>query len=312
MTSPSRGPWTIVDAATVSSALSWPDAIESIRRALAAGLDPESEPARVDVPLAGGELLMMPAGAPRWAGVKVVSIAPGNPARSRPRIQGVYILFDGPTLTPLAILDGAALTALRTPAVSAFAVDLTAPSDASNLVVFGAGPQALGHVQALRSIRPIQKVAVVGRDPDRTRAFVQRLIADGLDASIAAPTAVAESDLVACCTTAVTPLFDGNLLPVRAVVVACGSHSATVREVDAATAGRGPILIEARSAALAEAGDVIMAMAENACGVDDLVTFADLVTGRSDVRPQLIKTVGMGWEDLVIASAVVESLQGSS
>ena len=105
MTLPSRGPWTIVDAASVSTALSWPDAIESIRRALAAGLDPESEPARVDVPLAGGELLMMPAGGPRWAGVKVVSIAPGNPARSRPRIQGVYILFDGPTRTAFWMKD---------------------------------------------------------------------------------------------------------------------------------------------------------------------------------------------------------------
>jgi ornithine cyclodeaminase len=296
----------VYGAAAVGAALSWTAAIAALRASLADGLDPERMPARSSWGVPTGELLMMPAAESRWAGVKLVSVAPGNPAVSLPRIQGIYVLFDAATLTPRAVLDGAALTSLRTPAVSALGVDLVAPEDASRLVVFGTGPQAYGHVHAVRAIRPIRHVAVVARDPGRTAAFARRLVAEGIDAVVADPAAVADADIVACCTTAIQPVFDGAMLADGAVVVACGSHTADAREVDAATVRRGTILVESRSAALAEAGDVIAAIAEGVCGADDLVTLADLVTGRSDRRPGLFKTVGMGWEDLAIAAAVIQ------
>jgi ornithine cyclodeaminase len=295
------------DAAAVGAALSWTAAVAALRAALTGGLDPERVPARSSLGVPAGELLMMPAGDSHWVGVKLVSVAPENPAISLPRVQGVYVLFDAATLTPRAVLDGAALTSLRTPAVSALALDLTATPDSSRLAIFGTGPQAYGHVQAIRAVRPIRQVAVVARDPGRTAAFVRRLVGEGIDAVVADRSAVADADIVACCTTASQPVFEGTMLGAHAVVLACGSHTPDTREVDAATARRGPILVESRSAALAEAGDVIAAIAEGACGADDLVTLADLVTGRSDRRPALIKTVGMGWEDLVIAAAVVQA-----
>ena len=297
----------VLDAHAVSTALTWPAAVAALRRALAEGLDPERMPERSTLEVPAGQLLLMPAADSRWAGVKLVGIAPGNPANSLPRIQGIYALFDATTLTPQAILDGAALTSLRTPAVSALGVDLVAPEDASRLVIFGTGPQAYGHAHAIRAVRPIRRVAVVGRDPSRTAAFVLRLLADGFDASVAEASAVTGAEIVACCTTSTEPLFDGGTLASDTVVVACGSHTPNAREVDAATVGRGAVLVESRSAALSEAGDVILAIAENVCAEGDLVTLADLVTGLSSCRPRLIKTVGMGWEDLVIAAAVAQA-----
>ncbi|WP_432995599.1 ornithine cyclodeaminase family protein [Dactylosporangium sp. CA-233914] len=301
----------MLDAVQVRRAVGWRDAVAALRAALAGGLDPEAEPARLSLAFGAGEVLAMPSGTDRVVGVKLVSIVPGNPARGLPRIHGVYVLFDAATLAPAVVLDGTALTALRTPAVSALGLDLVAPAPARRLVVFGTGPQAYGHVHALRAVRPIDTVDVVGRDATRTDAFAARLRAEGIAATAAGPDTVAEADVVACCTTARTPLFDGRLLPDHAVVVAVGSHEPDAREVDSETVRRCGALVESRATALTEAGDVVRAVADGAVRADDLVTLADLVRGTTVARPRLVKTVGMGWEDLVVAAAVVEAVERS-
>src|SRR5258706_6068729 len=95
----------------------------------------------------------MPSELGSFAGVKVVTIAPANPGRGLPRINGVYVLFDAATLVPVAQLDAPALTAVRTAAVSAMAVGRLAAPDASRLVAFGAGPPTHGHVAPLAAVR---------------------------------------------------------------------------------------------------------------------------------------------------------------
>ncbi len=292
----------------VAAALDWRAAVAALRDALAAGLDPETEPARAHTAFGAGELLVMPSAAGDHAGVKLVTVAPDNPARGLPRIAGVYVLFDTTTLAPVATMDGAALTALRTPAVSALGVDLLAPAEVARLVVFGTGPQAAGHVHALRAVRELASVGVIGRNPDRTAGFVQGLRDEGVDAEVADPGAVRDADIVACCTTAREPVFDGALLRDSAVVVACGSHQADAREVDTETMRRCGVAVESVNAALAEAGDVVLAIADGALTESDLVPLAALVRGRTTRRPRLVKTVGMGWEDLVVAAAVVAAL----
>jgi ornithine cyclodeaminase len=292
-------------AEQLTALLTWPAAIAALREALSGGLDPEREPARVAFPFGAGELLTMPSSAGPIAGVKLVTIAPERPDRSTPRIHGVYVLFDADTLAPIATLDGAALTAIRTPAVSALGVELVAPLDAHRLLVFGAGPQARGHVHALRAVRPIGTVRIVGRDADRADRLVESLRTEGIDATVGSVEDVRRADVIACCTTARTPLFDGRELPDAAVVVAVGSHEPAAREIDAETVRRCGAVVEARGAALAEAGDIRLAVDEGAISPDDLVTLADLVRGRAARRPRLVKTVGMGWQDLVVAGAAV-------
>lgn len=283
-----------------------PAAIEALRSALRAGLDPEAVPARTRVPVEHGQLLLMPAEWGRYAGVKVASLSPGNPARGLPHIQGVYLLLDAETLSPLAMLDGAALTAVRTAAVSALAVDVLAVPDAARLVVFGTGPQGRSHVAAIRAVRPVEHISVIGRDPDRTRAF-----ASEMDAEVGTVADVASADVVVCATTSRTPLFDGGLLPPHVTVVAVGAHERDAREVDDTTVRSSTVVVEAR-AALPEAGDVVVLVETGVVHENELVALASLVRGTATVdpaRPRLFKSVGMAWEDLVIAADSWEKQQ---
>ena len=117
----------------------------------------------------------MPAEAGPDVGVKLVSLAPDNPSVGKQRIQAIYLLLDAQTLTPQALLDGVALTSLRTPAMSAVAVRRLAAPDARKLVVFGAGPQAEGHVAAVRAVRAVEDVVIVGRDPAKATALAERV-----------------------------------------------------------------------------------------------------------------------------------------
>ncbi|WP_306458889.1 ornithine cyclodeaminase family protein [Streptomyces sp. 1331.2] len=284
------------------------EAVGAIERVLLNGFDPEAAPARSAVPVPAGELLMMPAADGSYAGVKIAGVAPVNPARGLPRITGSYLLLDGPTLQPLALLDGAALTALRTPAVTAAALRRLAVPEARHLVLFGSGPQAYGHLDALLAVRPLSRLTVVARHAGRAEALAAYGRGLGLAAAVGGPEAVAEADLVVCCTTARTPLFDGTLVPAHAAVAAVGSHEPDVREVDGALVGRAELYVEARSVAAREAGDLLLAGVAGR----QLWNLAELVRGDALLpagRPRFFKSVGMAWEDLAVAAEVYRQAQ---
>jgi ornithine cyclodeaminase len=262
--------------------LSVADAADAIEAALLAGLDPEVQPARSSLQVGGGELLVMPSVVGGRAAVKLVTVG------GEPRVQGVCVVFDATTLAPVALVDGIALTNLRTAAVSACAVRRLAAPKARRLLVFGRGPQAHAHVEAMRAVRRIEHVDMVGRDHGDVGDLV------------------AVADIVCCCTTAREPLFDGALVADHATVVAIGSHEPGAREVDDALAARATVVVESRSSALREAGDVIAAVRSGAVAEGELVTLADLVRGATPApdAPRLFKSTGMAWEDGVVAAAL--------
>jgi ornithine cyclodeaminase/alanine dehydrogenase-like protein (mu-crystallin family) len=273
----------LISADGVRERLGAAGAVDALEAALLAGLNPEADPPRTRLALEGGELLVMPSAAGGHPAVKLVTVG------GDPRVQGVCVVFDGATLAPAAAIDGIALTNLRTAAVSALAVRHLASPGARRLLVFGRGPQAAAHVEAMRAVRPVEHVDMVGRDHGDV---------DGL---------VGAADIVCCCTTARTPLFDGALVADHATVVAIGSHEPGARETDDALAGRATVVVESRTSALREAGDVIAPIESGALGAGDLVTLAQLVRGAmtpDQGRPRLFKSTGMAWEDAVIAAAV--------
>jgi ornithine cyclodeaminase/alanine dehydrogenase-like protein (mu-crystallin family) len=298
-----------IDADTVHSALSYPDLVTALANALRR---PGHTPPRQIVDTTAGQILLMPAELGPFAGVKVVTIAPANPVRGLPRINGIYVLFDGATLVPLAHLDGAALTAVRTAAVSALAVDRLARPDASRLVLFGTGPQAYSHLAALAAVRPLTSVTVVARNEQAGAALVRTVQALGLAADAqppaAADRAVAGADLIACCTTAREPLFADDRLSPDVTVVAVGSHEPDARELDGGLIRRATLVVESRPSA-ATAGDIVLSGRSTVDG-----ELADLVQGRVVVPagPRVFKSVGEAWEDLAVAAALYSRLVASS
>ena len=274
-------------AAEVERRLTAAEAADALEAALRTGLDPEADPPRGAMEVERGQILVMASPAARHPVVKLVSVG------GEPRIQGVCVVFDGATLAPKALIDGIALTNLRTSAVSALAVRHLAAPDAGRLVVFGRGPQARAHAAALRAVRPLDRVDVVGRD--RPRAEVDEL--------------VGAADVVCCCTTSREPLFEGGLVADHATVVAIGSHEPGARETDTTLAARATVVVESRGSALREAGDVIQAIDAGAATPEELVTLAELVRGErapAAGRPRLFKSTGMSWEDAVVAAALTE------
>jgi ornithine cyclodeaminase/alanine dehydrogenase-like protein (mu-crystallin family) len=274
--------------------------------------NPGSGPLRTRVEMPAGTLLLMPAVGEAGVGVKLVSLTPANPDRSLPFIHASYVLFDAETQAPEAVLDGSALTALRTAAVSGLATRHLSRQDAHRLVVFGAGVQAASHLEAMCVVRPVTELVVVSRSRSRAQALVEEGLGRGLAARLGESDAVGDADLICTCTTAEEPLFDGSLLPPGAHVNAVGSYRPETRELDTRTVRRGRVVVETREVALAEAGDLLIPIGEGAIEAADIVAdLAELARGatvrRSPDDVTVFKSVGMAFEDLVVARTVVDA-----
>ncbi|MGI9824036.1 ornithine cyclodeaminase family protein [Agromyces sp. Marseille-Q5079] len=299
----------LLDGPALADRITMRSAVDALQEVLRSGFDPDGDPARTIVDVRHGQLLLMPSDVGAYAGQKLATVAPANPARGLERIQAIYVVLDADTLAPVALLDGTELTSIRTPAMSAAVVDVVAPANAGSLVVFGTGPQGVRHVEAMRAIRPITRVRFVGRDRERAARAVAAVATGGLDVAVGTPADVADADLVVCATTAREPLFDHALVRGRAVVVAVGSHEPDARELPGALLGRARVIVESRRVALAEAGDVVLAIGEGHLSPDALVPMSTLFddpngddTGpEASARPVVVKTCGMGWQDLAVA-----------
>ncbi|MGO1835496.1 MAG: ornithine cyclodeaminase family protein [Actinomycetaceae bacterium] len=302
---------TYLDAAAVRAALTPAEAVEAIAGALTGGFDPTDDIARVGPTTSSGQFLLMPSEVGAHAGVKVATVAPGNTGRGLPRIQATYLLFDAGTLSLTAVLDGTALTELRTPAVSVAAARgaLERIDRPARIVIIGAGPQAVGHADTLRAVLGHEpgSVSFVVRRPERAGAEVRDrgvvLTAGGAEAA----EALGSADVVVCATSARTPLFPADAVGPEAVVIAVGSHEPDARELAPALLAGATVIVEDRATALREAGDVVLAIRDGVIGESDLVTMADVVRMPASVpggRRTVVKTVGMSWQDLVIAEAV--------
>lgn len=308
------------DAAAVRAALPWATAIAGIESALRSGLDPENDSPRLFAPTQRGEFLVMPAQAPGALGIKVLTIAPENPARGLAKIQGSYLLFDAETSAPLAVMDGLELTAIRTPAVTLSALRALAAAapegeafpEAPRVLLFGAGIQALNHVLAAHAVWPRASFGLAGRRPERVAALAAEAAAAGievLDRGADVESAVREADVIITVTSSPTPVFDGAWVADGAIVAAVGQHGLDAREVDATLVLRADVVVEGRASALREAGDLIPARSAGDWERLAPPNLADAVKGdweRRQGAPALYAGVGMAWEDLVLASMVYE------
>jgi ornithine cyclodeaminase/alanine dehydrogenase-like protein (mu-crystallin family) len=294
-----------IDVATVDSIA----LIDEIERSFRQDVDPGADPARTILATDGGQMLVMPSALPTTAGVKVIGVAPGNARIGLPRISGIYVLFDGRTLVPIATLDGAALTVIRTAAISAVLIRRLCEAHVERLVVYGTGPQAWSHLSLASKLVQFDEVCVSGRTPQSVSAFLERCVLAGINARQLRERDLAGAGLVLCCTSAGQPLFAADDLAERVLVVAVGSHEPDRRELASDVFSGALAVVETREVACREAGDVIQAINEDALAADDLVELRELVSeAASTARPprRVFKSVGMAWEDLVVAAHIFE------
>ncbi|MCA1572560.1 MAG: ornithine cyclodeaminase family protein [Chloroflexi bacterium] len=252
------------------------DAVEAAYRDVTDGRD--RSPLRSHVELSGGALLLMPGVRQGGAGasVKLVTVMPNNAEHGLPTIHALLIWFDAATGRPTALLDGAAVTAMRTGAASGVGTRLLARTDAQTLAVIGAGGQAEWQIRAVLAARSIRRVRVFARDAARRDAFAARMSAStGMEVTGAASAeaALAGADVVCCATTSAEPVFEAawvkpgahvngigayhlgmvELPPelfARAAVVAVDSHAAADRSRSATWRARARRAAASRSSAV--------------------------------------------------------------
>jgi alanine dehydrogenase len=307
----------ILDAAQIASLVSMPGMIEAVRGAFATDV---YSPRREVVPLAGGDgrrqLLIMPAFQRCGIGiVKLSTVFPDNPLRALPSIQGVLVIFseDG---TPVALLDGAAVTRWRTAAASACASSYLSRPESSNLLVIGSGALAPHMAHAHCSVRPIARVSIWGRDPQRVSRAIeaaQHLTGDSVEviAARALETGVQAADIVCCATSSSTPVFSGDWLRAGTFVDLVGNFSPSGREVDDAVMSRSRIYVDTIEGALAEAGDILQPLSRGVISKGAIVgELSQLILGtipgrRNADEITLFKSVGAALEDLAAAHLIV-------
>lgn len=298
------------DAAALTALVPMATAIESLRQAFS---EHPTHAARAHLRTVGAEFLVMPAAAGDVAGAKLVIVQPANDARGQPVIQGVYVLFDAAGGRPVALLDGAALTLVRTPAVSALATDVLARTDVHSIGILGTGPQALAHPAAIRTIRSsVSTVVVAGRAESRIAAIVAALRADGFDARSGTWAQAAACDIVCGCTRSSDPLITLSDVSPGAHLNLVGSYRTDLREVGADIVSHATVFVDDLDAAKAEAGELTRAFDEGRFRWDQVAgDLADIAAGnvgrQTTGEITLFKSVGLAVQDLVIAQLVARA-----
>jgi ornithine cyclodeaminase/alanine dehydrogenase-like protein (mu-crystallin family) len=317
-----------ISAEGVDAALTFEGLVDMLREAFRAGaVQPVRHHHTVERPeSAASTLLLMPAWTDFRAagssdghiGVKVVTVSPDNNAIGKPAVMGLYLLLDGRTGEPQALIDGQRLTQWRTAAASALAATYLAREDASRLLVVGAGSLAPFLARAHAAVRPITKILIW----NRTAANAEK-VADGLRALGHAAEAVADldaaigaADIISCATISATPLVKGELLKPGTHVDLVGGFTPEMREADDAAIRRASVYVDTRAGATKEAGDIVQPLASGLLTQETIVAdLAELTRGekpgrRSSGEITLFKSVGAALEDLAAGIAVYRKSAG--
>ena len=263
-----------------------------------------------------GHLFVMPASSPDIPvyGAKAVSLQPANPAMGRPAVQGFVVLFDCQTGSPVALVDGASVTALRTAAASALATRELARRGASSHGILGAGALAEEHLRAMACARNVTETRIWARNRQKAHAFAARM-ADETGMPVTAVERreqAAGCDIVTVATNASRPVLLGAWLNEGAHVNLVGAHRPTHRESDSEAASRARIYVDSMKSAMQEAGDILIPLAEGAikecaiAGEIGSVLNGGIPGRQADSQITLYKSLGLAAQDLFAAGHIYQ------
>lgn len=305
----------VISQSQVEAHLPMDECIEAMRTVMIAVSAGRTHlPIRQFMPVSGaeGKLAIMPGVIedPWCFGIKLVCKYVREPDSPYGSHVGMVMLFDAEQGLPLAMIEGSALTGIRTAAASALATDLLARKEASKLLILGCGEQAQRHITALRCVRDIESIAVWGRNEERAESFAaQATEREGIPVNAVTdlPAALANADIVCTVTASPTPLLAGDDVQPGTHLNLVGSAVPTNSEVDTRCVERSQYFVDYRPATLAAAGELLKAMEEGA--VDESHILAEIGEVASDNAPgrqndtdiTVYKSLGVAAQDLAAA-----------
>jgi ornithine cyclodeaminase len=198
------------------------------------------------------------AGAGGYLGIKLVNVFPGNAARSLPSVMGTYVLMNGDTGAPLAVMDGTRLTLWKTAAASALAARFLARDDAGTHLMVGAGALAPYFVRAMRAVRPIRKTLIWNKTFANGEALAVKLRMEGIDVEAVddLESGVRQADIISTATLATTPLVRGDWLKPGCHLDLVGAFTPAMRETDDEAVLKSRLFCDIRESATKEGGDL--------------------------------------------------------
>lgn len=305
-----------LNAADIFSLLTPAETVSLVEAAsLAAGHEDCVVPARQHIRWSRGTLLTMPAIAPGVMSVKLVSVVPGNAARALPVTNGLLVLSDGETGLPLALLNAAALTAVRTGAVGALGVKYLTPPDGSSLGVVGTGVQGTWVAISACAMRPIRTVFAVRRSVASFASFEKALAERAAGVRVVACANAAEllarTGVIVTATTSAVPVLpdEAPLLEGRHFI-AIGSFERHMRELpDSVFRLSGHVVLDSELARH-EVGETVAPVEQGILTEANVFTIGELVAGRRTLditRTTVYKSAGMALFDLYVARALHEA-----
>ncbi len=274
-------------------------------------------PARQHIESGDKTLLCMPAIGATAFGVKLVSVVPGNASRGLPVTNGLMMLSEGESGVPVAVLNAAALTALRTGAVGALGLKWIAPADVDRVGIIGAGVQGIWQAIFACAVRPIGTVHFVARSDESAQRFINavspRVPSVNLVRCADADELLRECPVVIAATTSTKPVLpeDRALLEGKHFI-SIGSFRPAMQELPNAVYALAQCAVVDSDAARHEVGDLINPLAAGMLREDSIYHLAQLITGARSVdvrRTTVFKSVGMALYDLYVASAFVAEAQ---
>lgn len=312
----------VLTAADVRQALPMGEAIEAMRRAYSQlSANQADVPLRTRLETEKGIFLLMPAylRQTRELAFKMVSVWGDNPARGLPAVMALAVVLDPDTGRPLALLNGEELTALRTGAAGGLAADLLARPDARVAAVFGSGVQARAQLAAVREVRQIKEVRILGIDPASVEAFAREVAGspDPPEVVVAGTRkdAVVGADIIITATTSSRPVFDGRDVLPGTHITGIGSFTPQMQEVDEVVVQKAKIVVDSLKATLAEAGDLIIPLEKHIIDKAHIYgEIGEIINGQKPGRESrdeitFFKSVGVAVQDAAAAGQILRSAE---
>lgn len=314
-----RQPFHIFSSEDVRKALPMDQAVKAIKAAfqgLSAGEVTVPLRTHMDLKEYDGDVLIMSSYCPRLeqVGLKIITLHPNNVERGLPYIQATVILVDAERGIPLAVMDGAALTALRTGGASGAATDLLARKDASHVAVIGSGIQAAAQLEAMCTVRGIRSAAVYDLDHVRAATFAEQLsnrLKIDITPTATASSALAGAHIVCTATSSSKPVLDDADIEPGTHINAIGVYKPDEREIPGPTIARARVVVDEVEAAWEEAGELILARKEGLIESEHVYAeIGDILSGykpgrQSEDEITLFKSVGVANQDLFAAHVVL-------